>query len=632
VTGGSRGNHTLPIFIPIQEDTYVNTTRRGRSALALVAASALVFAACGSDDDSGDTGDTGGETTEVTESTDAPDTTEETTEDTTDAGEGEGASGEFTYGFAQEFSNYNNNLGTSNSVKNGIVLNEVQPNPFNFAGPTGGLVMDDELMDSVELTSEDPQTVEYVVNADAAWSDGEPIDCDDFLLQYYANNGAYLQLDEAGEPVIDEETGAEVFLFDLVGTTGYDQVDTIECSEDGKTITVTYAEPFADWQSLFSGQIPAHVIERESGVEDLVAAFQADDTEAIAAIADTYNNLYTVNPGEINPDTMLSGGKYALGTWEAGASITLVPNENYWGTPANGPIVIRIIAEEAQAQALANGEIQAMDPQPNVDLIAQLEGIEGIVVENGSQYTWEHFDFNFNSEIWSDIRVREAFAKCLPRQQMVDNLIKPVNPEAEVLNNRWIQPFEEGYQDNSGGAFDEVDIEGAQALLAEAGVATPVPVRLGWFNNGGNQRRIDQVALTIESCNQAGFEITDTGSETFFDVELAAGDWDIAMFAWAGSPLKSGGISTYRPGEGNNVGNVDIPEIQPLMDELLITPDPAAQIELANQIDALLWENLATIPVFSFPGVAAYAENANNVIYNPSQNGLPWNGSEWSLS
>jgi len=221
---------------------------------------------------------------------------------------------------------------------------------------------------------------------------------------------------------------------------------------------------------------------------------------------------------------------------------------------------------------------------------------------------------------------------CLPRQQMVDSLIVPVNPDAQILNNRWVLPFEDGYEDTSGGMYDVVDIEGAKALLEEAGVTTPVPVRLGWFNNGKNQRRTDQVALTIESCNQAGFEITDTGSETFFDVELAAGDWDIAMFAWAGGPLKSSSVATYAPGGGNNVGNIDIPELQPLMDELVVTTDPDAQLALANQIDTILWENLATIPVFAFPGVAAYSENANNVVFNPSQNGLSWNASQWSLS
>ena len=67
-----RTTTTFRHSFPIQEDTYVNTTRRGRSALALVAASALVFAACGSDNDSGDTGgDTGGETSEAPAGTDA---------------------------------------------------------------------------------------------------------------------------------------------------------------------------------------------------------------------------------------------------------------------------------------------------------------------------------------------------------------------------------------------------------------------------------------------------------------------------------------------------------------------------------------------------------------------------------
>ena len=609
----------------------MNTTRRGRSALALVAASALVFAACGSDDDSGDSGDSGGETTE------APDSTDDMTEDTTDAGEGDGAATAdgIAYGNAQEFSNYNNNLGTSNASKNTAVLGEVQPFPFRFVGPGGGLEMDEELMDSVTLVSEDPQTVEYVVNSDAAWSDGDPIDCDDFQLQYYANNGLYFQLDENGETVVDEESGIEVYLFDLIGTNGWDSISTVECSEDGKTVTVNYAEPYADWQSLYGASnplIPAHVVERESGVEDLVAAFEADDREAIDAVANTYNTLWTVNPGEIDPDTMLSGGKYALGTWDPGASITLVPNESYWGTPAVGDVVIRTIAEEAQSQALANGEIDTMNPQPTVDLIGQLEGIDGVVVETGAQFLWEHFDFNFNNDVFSDFNVRQAFALCLPRQQMVDALIVPVDPTAEVLNNRWIQPFEDGYADNSGGLYDEVDLEAAQALLDEAGVEQPVPVRLGWFDNGGNQRRTDQVALTIESCNQIGFDIQDAGSETFFDVELAAGDWDIAMFGWRGSSLKSGSVDVYRPGSGNNVGNVDIPELEPLLDEILITADPAGQIDLANQIDVILWEELATIPVFSFPGVIAYADDISNVVYNPSQSGLTFNAASWERS
>ena len=42
-----------------------------------------------------------------------------------------------------------------------------------------GTVVPDEEFGTYEKTSDDPLTVEYKINPDAAWSDGEPIDCDD---------------------------------------------------------------------------------------------------------------------------------------------------------------------------------------------------------------------------------------------------------------------------------------------------------------------------------------------------------------------------------------------------------------------------------------------------------------------
>ena len=82
----------------------MNTARRGRKILALAAASAVIFAACGSDDDGGsgaETTDSGSETTEAPDGTEAPDTTDETTE-TTDGGE-EGA-GEAVFRITYELS------------------------------------------------------------------------------------------------------------------------------------------------------------------------------------------------------------------------------------------------------------------------------------------------------------------------------------------------------------------------------------------------------------------------------------------------------------------------------------------------------------------------------------------------
>ena len=332
----------------------------------------------------------------------------------------------------------------------------------------------------------------------------------------------------------------------------------------------------------------------------------------------------------LKPEIMPSGNAFTIGAWEAGSSLTLVPNENYWGpAPKAAEIVLRYIAQDAQAQALQNREVNAIEPQPNPELLAQLDGMEGVEVFTGDEFTFEHYDFNFSNPALQNPDVRRAFALCVPRQQIVDNLIKPLNPNAEVLNNRWFQGFEEGYSDTSGGEYAEVNIPEATTLLEGSGVTLPLQLRVGYRTP--NQRRTDQVALLKASCDPVGFEIIDTGVDTFFEVELPEGNFDIAMFAWTGGPNKTGSSSTYQTGGGNNQGNYSNPEVDALIDQINQAIDPADVDELATQVDTILWEDLATIPVFTFPGLEAHTTETSGIEFNPTQSGLTWNIQDWSV-
>ncbi len=81
----------------------MNTKRRGRKILALAAASAVILAACGSDDDSGSSDTSGSDTTEAT--TDGTEAPGDTTETTDDMGEdGEDAMGEPVFRITYELS------------------------------------------------------------------------------------------------------------------------------------------------------------------------------------------------------------------------------------------------------------------------------------------------------------------------------------------------------------------------------------------------------------------------------------------------------------------------------------------------------------------------------------------------
>jgi peptide/nickel transport system substrate-binding protein len=104
------------------------------------------------------------------------------------------------------------------------------------------------------------------------------------------------------------------------------------------------------------------------------------------------------------------------------------------------------------------------------------------------------------------------------------------------------------------------------------------------------------------------------------------------MFAWAGSPLVTGSSAIYQTGGGSNYGNYSNKEVDKLISQLNQTTDPDAQKQIIIQMETILWDDLATIPVFAFPGIVAYDANATGVEYNATQAGLTWNMQDWNVS
>ena len=566
----------------------MGSTGKRMSAVATLLGASLVLAACSG----------GGTDTDTTETSSDPVT--------------------FTYAYEQEWQAYNANTSSTNASQNGIPMNRVTLGFWYFA--PDGSVAPEEDFGSYEKTSDDPLTVEYTFADDAVWSDGEPIDCDDAWLAWYSQSG-------------------QTDTFKPVSTDGYEDIDTVDCADGDKTFTVTYNKPYADWVANFGAMMPAHVVEKEAGIDDFIAAVQDDDKKGLEKAGDFWTKGWVFKPGELPDESLIpSSGEYKLDSWESGNSLTLVANDQYYGdAPLADTVVIRFIAADAQAQALENGEIQAMDPQPNPDLKAQLEALgDQIVFSPEDQFTFEHYDFNFNG-VFKDEKLRQAFALCLPREQFVETLIKPDNPEAIVLNSRYYLPFQPQYEEVAAQITPEEyasqDIEKAASLVKEAN-AVGTDVRLGYIVP--NPRREAEAQLVQESCGPdgAGFNIIDEGDKTFFNANgaLVTGRFDVAMFAWAGSPLVTGSSSIYVTDGGSNYGGYSNKEVDDLTAQLNQTSDLTEQQNIIVQIETILWNDLATIPAFAFPGIAAYDATAEGVEYNATQSGLTWNMQDWTVS
>lgn len=524
-----------------------------------------------------------------------------------------------TWAHEQEMSGYNQNTGDGHSTANAVVLNGVISGFWQFK-PDGSLLPNTDF-GTQEKVSDSPLTVKYTINDKAVWSDGDPIDCDDFVLAWLANSG------------VTGEKG-----FSSAGTGGYEDQNVPQCKAGDKTITVTYKKTFGDWDALYGPEVilPAHIVEKQAGMTKTFVDLASTPTSPDLAKAITfYNSGWKANPGQLKKEIMPSSGPYTLDAWAAGQSVTLKVNPKWWGTPPKtGTIVIRYIGGPQQAQALQNGEIQAMDPQPQVDVVNQLKAMgDKVNFSPADQYTFEHLDFNFVGQ-FKDRTLREAFTKCVPRQQIIDNLIKPLNAKAKIFQSRFVFPFQPAYSDFENGVggekYNAVDIAGAKQLLAGK---TPT-VRIGWRKDPAqlNKRRADTISLIQASCAQAGFKVVDTGTPTFFDKEWPAGNFDVAMFAWSGSPLVSGNSGIYETGGGQNPQKYSNPEVDKLMKQAFAEIDKGKQTQLLKQVDTVLWTDLVTIPLFSFPAIVATAKNVQGVEYNATQAELTWNVQDWTLS
>ncbi|HLS48455.1 MAG TPA: ABC transporter substrate-binding protein, partial [Actinomycetaceae bacterium] len=519
---------------------------------------------------------------------------------------------------------------TTYATWNSVVNNRVQSS-FTYFG-TDGTIHPNEELGTFEAVSEDPLIVEYTIHEDAVWSDGEPIDYADAVFRWATQNPNFA--DDEGAP-----------LFDAVSHALGEYVPTPPEGEmGGKDFTLNYETPYADWQLLIDKFYPAHVVARELGLstEEFTQAILDEDMDVITEAAEFWDSGWdNPQPGQLPDEELIPvSGPYTYSNWEAGQYITLEANEAYWGTPpATSRLTFRFMDASTHVQALENGDLNVSQGQATVDTLEQLEALgEGFALQTGDTLTWEHLDFNFNRGVFSDeeggLELREAFAKCVPREQIVNNLIKPISEDAVVMNAREVFPFQDDYEDVVSqaydGQYDEVDLAGAEQLIDDSGIDTPIDVRITY--TAGNTRRSDQVAAIKSSCDQIGFNIIDSGTDDFSDrFFTGSGEpWEVALFAWAGSGQIASGRNIYMSGMPQNGGGFANEELDEAWRTLSNTADEAVHAEQRPIIERILWENLHGIPLFAHPGVIGYDSSIDHIRFTAAQDQVPWNAEQWA--
>lgn len=186
-------------------------------------------------------------------------------------------------------------------------------------------------------------------------------------------------------------------------------------------------------------------------------------------------------------------------------------------------------------RALAT-DIPAIEADPRLELAIVTElGYQGMTINvaNGEGAT---------GPLAEDPRIRQALNLAIDR-----NAINQVVFDGNFFpGNQWVAPTNQWYQE--GFPVPERDVAAAQALIAEAGVATPIVVDFMVPNNP----EVRQVAEVIQAmAGEAGFDMRIRVVEFATGLsEAEAGRFGAFMLAWSGRPDPDGNIYSFATTDG----------------------------------------------------------------------------------
>jgi peptide/nickel transport system substrate-binding protein len=514
--------------------------------------------------------------------------------------------GSVTYALEKSIAGWNINSGDSSSFEDAEVLAGITPGAFT-ANPDLKPALNTDMMISAEQTNTNPQTLVYKIRPEAVWSDGKPIDASDFEFQLKTSDGSTC-------PACKPAT-----------TSGYDQIKSLTPSDNGKTVTVVMNRPYSDWQSMFGTLYPAHIAAEHGNLtnpDGLAKAF----------------NWFDANQPQV------SGGPYLIKAADKLTSVTQVPNPKWYGKvkPSLDQLIFRVITDQTQeVPALQNNEVQAIYPQVNADIAAQVEKMDGVDSYLGRGLNWEHLDFNTTNKFLKDKALRTAIFTAVDRKQIISKTIGQFAPGAEPLNSHMYVPGQEGYTDHvTATGQGSGDVDKAKQILINAGYTgvgstlkdksgQAISIRCSF--TAGNVLRQQSCVLLQSELKALGVDVKPTPTDDLSGT-LSDGDFDMIIFAWTATPFAvSGAQQIFKLAGGGDYGKNDDPAVEQLLNVASTETDPALVRDDMNKADMALTADAYNLPLFQKPTFLAIYANIANVRDNATSVGPTYNVNEWGL-
>jgi peptide/nickel transport system substrate-binding protein len=457
-----------------------------------------------------------------------------------------------------------------------------------------------------QLVKTNPHTVRFTYSPKAVWSDGKPVVGEDFRATWQAFANPKNNVSDR---------------------TGFADIKSVKVS--GKSATVVFKKPYADWEALVStGVFAAHIIKGK----DMNQMF--------------LNSI------------PVSSGPWKFDSWQKGVQLTVVKNPRFKvAAPMKLDRVVwkYILDTNARFQALKAGEGQAMQSQAQLQ-VADFMNNKSYTVDAGAGYSFEHIDIQFGPKGHPALKqrfVRQALIQGMNRSQIAATLYKDIFPGLKPLQSTVFFPVDKQYykQNYAKWSFNQQKVidtlkkggctggpdkpsAGNSNIFSCPGVGK---LSFRFFTTTGNQLRALTFEILQRQLKSTGIELVarfQTGG-TLFGTTRPSRDWDLMMFGFSSTPSWS--ISALLPeygcGGDDNEMQYCNRKATAIFQKILTTLDAKERARLANLAETkYLVNDVATIPLFPKPDYLIGTSKLKGLKLNPTSEGYPWNVNGWAVS
>lgn len=440
----------------------------------------------------------------------------------------------------------------------------------------------DYIDDAKEDKKGENTVVTFKVNKDATFNDGTPIDWKAFENTWRFNNGK------------DEDVQVNA-------TDGFERITSVEKGATDKDVVVTFDGPYPWWQGLFN--------------------------ELLHPAIDSPEKFDKAYLGKLNP-------QYGAGPFKVenvdfkGGTLTLVPNERWWGDkPKLKKVSFRVMESQATINAFQAGEIDAAGVADKNSLTIAGEMGDAIDIRAALRPANVIFTLNSKAPQLKDEDVRHAVFSAIDRDQLAEIRYNGLGYEEEMPGSLTLYSTQEGYKDNIKDVI-KFDPEQSKKLLEDAGYQQGDD---GIYAKDGEKLSLryiligdDEVSKSLAAAVQkmlkdvgVDLKIEERPSSEFSKV-TSERDFDLFLSAFASSdPF---GVAyfgqTYASDSTLNMSSTGTKEFDKKIEELQNLPTKEEQIDRVNELESEAFGQYGILPFANGPqmvgvkkGLANYGAN-----------------------